>query len=58
MPISHTVSTLKLLGNDTEKEFSIIADDSFVHMRSEFDKTLIDNLYISHEGEDKTFPLN
>ena len=53
MSTSHTISTLKLLGKDTGKEFAIVADDNFVHMRSEFDKTLIDNLYISHEGEDK-----
>jgi len=53
MSTSHTISTLKLYGNDTGKEFAIIADDNFVHFKSEFEKTLIDNVYISHEGEDK-----
>lgn len=47
------VNTLRLVGKDTGKIFKILADDDKVHLSSEFNKTLIDGLYIDHEGDEK-----
>jgi len=47
------VSTIRIVGKDTGKIFKITADDDKVHLSSEFEKTLIDNLYFHHDGEEK-----